>query len=159
MLCQFCHRGSGHITRCFKIQSVNNMKKKISTFCSFKWFYLGNMWLTFGLLLHWRSCSHVHTHIINNVCVCVSVQWETAMTSSTGGGGTSSGERGATWSGRERERRGGGTTGPTGELTWTHLNTSVWHVVTDVFNFSRQFGWDVSPARTLHAVPPFSSLQ
>ena len=64
------------------------------------------------------------------VCVCVSVQWETVMTSSTGGGGTSSGERGATWSGQERERRGGGTTGPTGELTWTHLNTSEWHVVT-----------------------------
>lgn len=45
------------------------------------------------------------------------VQWETVMTSSTGGGGTSSGERGATWSGRERGRRGGGMTGPTGEHT------------------------------------------
>lgn len=36
------------------------------------------------------------------------------MTSLTGGGGTSSGERGVTWSGRERERRDGGTIGLTG---------------------------------------------
>lgn len=48
-------------------------------------------------------------------------EWGTAMTSLTGGGGTSSGERGATWSDRESARRGGGMTGPTGELTWRRL--------------------------------------
>lgn len=54
-----------------------------------------------------------------------SVQWETAMTSLTGGGGTSSGERGATWSVQERGRRGGGMTGLTGELTLTNTFTSL----------------------------------
>lgn len=53
----------------------------------------------------------------------LTVQWETAMMSLTGGGGTSSEERGVTWNGLERGRRGDEMTGLTGELTSTHTTT------------------------------------
>lgn len=55
----------------------------------------------------------------------LTVQWETAMMSLTGGGGTNSEERGVTWNGRERGRRGDEMTGLTGEQTSTRTHTTM----------------------------------
>lgn len=57
--------------------------------------------------------------LLTDLCVLVD-QWETVTMSSTGGDEISSGERGVTWRGQERGRRGGGMTGKTGGHTHTH---------------------------------------